>query len=82
MSLEKYGTAEMSIVVSNIGIVFPGSAQIAKDIFRASRLTLAEARKKMPALYWQAKVDYYNRYYGRQGASGQLGDRNIANSPN
>ena len=32
----------------------------------------------MPALYWQAKVDYYNRYYGRQRATGQLGDRNHA----
>jgi hypothetical protein len=32
----------------------------------------------MPALYWQAKVDYYNRYHGRQSASGQLGDRNHA----
>lgn len=75
---EKYGTAELSMVASKLGIVFPGSTKIARDIARSSRLTLAEARKEMPALYWQAKVDYYNRYYGRQSASGQLGDRNHA----
>jgi len=75
---EKHGTEKMSTVTSHLGIVFPGWARIARDIARSSRLTLAEARKGMPALYWQAKVDYYNRYYGRQGASGQLGDRNHA----
>jgi hypothetical protein len=75
---EKYGEAEVSMVVSNLGIVFPRSTEIARDIIRSSRLTLAEARKEMPGLYWQAKVDYYNRYYGQQKASGQLGDRNHA----
>ena len=75
---EKYGSAEVSMVVSNLGIVFPKSSSIARDIVRSSRLTLAEARKAMPGLYWQAKVDYYNRYYGHQKASGQLGDRNHA----
>ena len=75
---KKYGTEKVSMVVSNLRIVFPGSAEIARDIVRSSRLTLAKARKEMPALYWQAKVDYYNRYYGKQRASGQLGDRNHA----
>jgi hypothetical protein len=75
---EKYGAAEVSMVVSNLGVVFRGSTEIARDVARSSRLTLAEARKEMPALYWQAKVDYYNRYYGQQNASGQLGDRNHA----
>jgi len=75
---EKYGTERVSMVVSNLEVVFPKSAKIARDIARSSRLTLAEARKEMPGLYWQTKVDYYNRYYGRQSAGGQLGDRNHA----
>lgn len=75
---EKYGTHNVSAVASNLGLVFPGWARIAGDIARASRLSLSQARKEMPALYWQAKVDYYNRYYGRQRATGQLGDRNHA----
>jgi hypothetical protein len=75
---EKYGTAKVSMVTSKLGLVFPGWARIARDIARSSQLSLSEAKKEMPALYWQAKVDYYNRYYGRQGAGGQLGDRNHA----
>jgi len=76
---EKYGTAEVSMAVSNLRIVFPGLDKIVKDIMKSSRLTLVQARKEMPALYWQAKVDYYNRYYGKQrSGKGQLGDRNHA----
>jgi hypothetical protein len=75
---EKYGTAQVSMVASKLGIVFPGWNRIAHDITRSSRLTLLQAKREMPALYWQAKVDYYNRYYGKQRASGQLGDRNHA----
>jgi hypothetical protein len=74
----KYGTAKVSMVASKLGLVFPGCTRIARDIARSSKLLLSNARKEMPAAYWQAKVDYYNRYYGRQGASGQLGDRNHA----
>ncbi len=75
---EKYGTEKVSMVASKLGIVFPGCTRIARDIARSSLLSLSAARKEMPAIYWQAKVDYYNRYFGRQGASGQLGDRNHA----
>ncbi len=74
----KYGTAKVSMATSKLGIVFPGWTRIARDIAKSSELSLSKAKKQMPAVYWQAKVDYYNRYYGRQGASGQLGDRNHA----
>jgi hypothetical protein len=75
---EKHGAEKVSMAASKLGIVFPGCANIARDIARSSKLSLAAAKKAMPAIYWQAKVDYYNRYFGRQGASGQLGDRNHA----
>jgi hypothetical protein len=75
---EKYGAEQVSMVVSNLGIVFPGSAKIAQDIVRSSTLSLSKAKKVIPAVYWQAKVDYYNRYHGRQSAGGQVGDRNQA----
>ena len=75
---ERHGTAKMSTATSKLGIVFPGSDRIARDIARSSRLTITEAKTEMPALYWQAKVDYYNRYHGHQSAGGQLGDRNHA----
>lgn len=74
----KYGAEKVSMVISKLGIVFPGSSRIAQDMARSSLLSLSSARKEMPAIYWQAKVDYYNRYYGQQKASGQLGDRNHA----
>jgi hypothetical protein len=57
----KYGTAEVSMVASRQGLVFPGSARIARDMVRSSKLSLSDARKEMPGAYWQAKVDYYNR---------------------
>jgi hypothetical protein len=76
--LEKYGTAKVSMMTSKLGIVFPGWNRIARDIARSSALSLPIAKNEMPGLYWQAKVDYYNRYYGPQGASGQLGDRHHA----
>lgn len=75
---EKYGAAKVNMVASRLGLVFPEWTRIARDIARSARLSLSDAKKEMPAVYWQAKVDYYNRYYGRQGASGQLGDRNHA----
>ena len=75
---KKYGSAEVSMVVSNLGIVFPRSAQIARDIIKGTRLTILEARRRMPGLYWQGKINYYNYYHGSQSGSGQLGDRNHA----
>jgi len=75
---EKYGTEKVSMVTSKLGIIFPGCSGIARDIAMSCQLSLSAARKAMPAIFWQAKVDYYNRYFGRQGASGQLGDRNHA----
>ena len=74
----KHGAEKVSMVTSKLGIIFPGWTKIVRDIARSSQISLSKARKEMPAAYWQAKVDYYNRYYGRQGASGQLGDRNHA----
>ena len=59
---EKYGTEQLSMVVSKLGVVFPGCGQVARDIARSSSLTLSQAKKEMPGVYWQAKVDYYNRY--------------------
>jgi len=75
---ENHGAEKVSMVASKLRIVFPGYARIARDIARSSQLSISVARKDMPAIYWQAKIDYYNRYFGRQGAGGQLGDRNHA----
>jgi hypothetical protein len=75
---EKHGAEKVSIVTSKLNIVSPGCTRIARDIARSSQLSVSVAKEKMPAIYWQAKVDYYNRYFGRQSAGGQLGDRNHA----
>jgi len=74
----KYGTAKVSAAASKLGLVFPERSRIVREIARSSMLSLSQARKEMSAVYWQAKVDYYNRYHGRQAATGQLGDRNHA----
>jgi len=76
--VEKYGVEKVSMVISNLGIIFPGWINIAKVIHRNSRLTLSKVRRDFPGLYWQSKIGYYNYYYGSQRAGGQLGDRNHA----
>lgn len=75
---QKYGHEKVSMVASNLGIVFPGWVNIAKDIWRASHLTISKVKKEFPGLYWQAKITYYNYYHGSQRAGGQMGDRNHA----
>ena len=75
---EKHGAEKVSMVASKLRVVFPGYARITRDIARSSQLTISVAKRNMPGIYWQAKIDYYNRYFGRQGAGGQLGDRNHA----
>jgi hypothetical protein len=57
---KKYGKAQLSMVVSMLGIIFPGSDKIARGIIKSSRLTINEARERMPGLYWQGKIHYYS----------------------
>jgi hypothetical protein len=75
---KKYGEAQWSMVASNLGVVFPGSNKIARGIIKSARLTITKARERMPGLYWQGKIHYYNYYHGPQSGGGQLGDRNHA----
>jgi hypothetical protein len=74
----KYGAAQLSAVASNTGIVFPGSDSIARGLIKSARLTITKARVRMPGLYWQGKIHYYNYFHGSQRKGGQLGDRNHA----
>lgn len=78
----KYGEEKVSMLISKPSFVFPGEPNILmdlrRDLKRGTELTFPILKKQLPALYWLAKVTYYNYYHGRQRSGGQSGDRNHA----
>ncbi len=75
---EKYGHAEVSMIISNPRFIFPGRDNIIADLISGSQLTFSKLKEQLPGLYWSAKITYYNYYHGPQRAGGQFGDRNHA----
>jgi len=78
----KYGEEKVCMLITNPHFIFPKEknilADIINDLKRGMELTYTIVKDQLPGLYWQAKVTYYNYFYGHQSAGGQSGDRNHA----
>ena len=78
----RYGREEVAMLLSIPSFIFPGRKNLIKyviaDLKRGSELTFSELRTRLPGVYWQSKVTYYNYYYGHQKALSQSGDHNHA----
>lgn len=78
----KYGREKVWMLMTKPDFIFPGAPNLRRDylrdLARGTELTFNTVKTQMPSLYWQAKITYFNQYYGNQRSGGKQGDRNHA----